>query len=78
MSQTTYGNDETGNITVVIEDTDEQEPKVFPVNNSAAKKDKVPNDDNTQKSTGRKRGSVTVSTRIFLTAVDVTTSGYWL
>ena len=60
MRRTTYGNDKTGAITVVVEDVDSKdtdEPKVF----AGTKPSDIPETDDNVPRTGRKRSSVTVS-----------------
>ena len=60
MSRTTYGNDKTGTITVVVNDVDSKdtdEPKVF----AGTKTWDIPETDDNVPRTGRKRSSVTVS-----------------
>ena len=57
MSSTTYGNDQTGGITVVIEDVDNKDTDQPEVSEG---KDITESDDNPPRP-GHKRGSVTVS-----------------
>ena len=66
MSRTTYDNEKTGGITVIVEDIDKSDidehlPQASGVKKHFAVKEK---DDNGQR-TGRKRGSVTVSSFYF-------------
>ena len=72
MSRVTYGNEETGGITVIVEDIDNINPDEHSQHSprvSAGRNQLKDKDDNSQR-TDRKRGSVTVSTFFYTTCCN--------